>query len=83
MTYVALSRVRSLPGLHQSAFDSNFIIVSTGCLKEVNSLRVALKSDLPLYDIPVKPATGRKASKRKLTGKNAVVCNNLVTIAHF
>ena len=72
MAYVALSRVRSLAGLHLSAFDSNSIIVSTSCLKEVNRLREAFRSDLPLYDIPVKSATGRKVSKRKLTGKNDV-----------
>ena len=35
-------------------------VVSTSCLKEVNRL-----SDLPLNDIPVKPAT-------KVTGKNDV-----------
>ena len=72
MAYVALSRVRSLAGLHLSAFDPNSILVSTSCLKEVNRLREAFRSDLPLYDIPVKPATGRKASKRKLTGNNDV-----------
>ena len=69
MAYVELSRVRSLAGLHLSAFDPNSIIVSTSCLKEVNRLREAFRS---LYDIPVKSATGRKASKRKLTGKNDV-----------
>ena len=62
MAYVALSRVRSLAGLHLSSFDPNSIIVSTSCLKEVNRLREAFKSDLPLYDIPVKPATGSKRS---------------------
>ena len=69
---MALSRVRSLAGLHLSAFDPSSIIVSNSCLKEVNRLREAFRSDLPLYDIPVKPATGRKAGKRKLTGKNDV-----------
>ena len=72
MAYVALSRVRSLAGLHLSAFDPNSIIVSTSCLKEVNRLREAFRSDLPLYNIPVKSAAGQKASKRKLTGKNDV-----------
>ena len=33
MAYVALSRVRSLAGLHLSAFDPASIIVSTSCLK--------------------------------------------------
>ena len=37
--YVALSRVRSLAGLHLSAFDPKSITVSTNCLKEVNRLR--------------------------------------------
>ena len=70
MAYVALSRVRSLAGLHLSAFDPVSIIVSTSCLKEVNRLRETFRSDLPLYDIPVKPTTRRNTRKRKLTGKN-------------
>ena len=38
----------------------------------MNRLREAFRSHLPLYDIPVKPATGRYASKRNLTGKKDV-----------
>ena len=69
MAYVALSRVRSLAGLHLSAFDPASIIVSTSCLKEVNRLR---EKDLPQYDLPLMSKTGRIAKKRKLTGSNKV-----------
>ena len=70
MAYVALSRVRSLVGLHLSAVGPHSITVSTSCLKEVNCLRETFKSDLPLYDILVKPTTRCSTRKRKLTGKN-------------
>ena len=69
--YVALSRVRSLAGLQLSAFDPNSIIVSSGCLQEINRLRETYRKDLPLYDLPkVKPQTGHKVKKRKLTGSH-------------
>ena len=61
--------MRSLAGLHLSAFDPNSIIVSVNCLKEVNRLRETFRSDLPLYDIPSKSISRRKTVKRKLTGK--------------
>ena len=72
MAYVALSRVRSLAGLHLSAFDPASIIVSTSCLKEVNRLRETFRKDLPQYDLPLKSKTGCIAKKRKLTGSNKV-----------
>ena len=46
---MALSRVRSLAWLHLPAFDSKSITVSINCLEEVNRLRGAFRSDLPLY----------------------------------
>ena len=52
MAYVALSRVRSLTGLHLSAFDPKSIIVSTSCLQEVNRLRETFRIDFPLYQMP-------------------------------
>ena len=64
MAYVALSRVKSLAGLHLISFDKNSIKVNTKCLKEVNRLRELYRKDLPLYDIP----TASSHSKRKLTG---------------
>ena len=63
MTYVALSRVRSLNGLHLINFDPASIIVSSTCLEEVNRLRSLYRKDLPSYDIPKLHAC--KSRKRK------------------
>ena len=52
MVYVALSRVRSLDGLHLIDFDPASIIVSTNCLEEINRLRAIYRKDLSLYDVP-------------------------------
>ena len=67
MDYVALSRVRSLSGLHVSAFDPCSIIASPSCIKEINRLREAFRKDVPLYDMP--PQAKSRAAKRKLTGE--------------
>ena len=67
MAYVALSRVRSLSGLHLSAFDLCSIIASPSCIREVNRLREAFRKDLPLYSITPRPKA--RATKRKLTGE--------------
>ena len=72
MAYVALSRVRSLAGLHLSAFDPKSIIVSTSCLQEANRLREAYRKDLPLYQMPSKVQPSSSGRKRKLTGNNEV-----------
>ena len=72
MAYVALSRVRSLAGLHLSAFDPKSIIVSTSCLQEANRLREAYRKDLPLYQMPSKVQPSSSGVKRKLTGNNEV-----------
>ena len=69
MAYVALSRVRSLAGLHLSAFHHKSIIVTTSCLKEVNRLRGIFRKDLPQYQLPKQSAT--TCRKRKLTGSNS------------
>ena len=69
MACVALSRVRSLAGLHLSAFDTKSISVSTSCLKEVNRLRGLFRNDLPQYQLPKQTAT--TCRKRKLTGSNS------------
>ena len=54
MAYVALSRLRSLSGLHLLAFDPRSIIVSPKCLQELNRLRQLYRKDLPLYAVPSK-----------------------------
>ena len=72
MAYVALSRVRSLAGLHLSAFDPKSIIVSTSCLQEANRLREAYRKDLQLYQMPSKVQPSSLGRKRKLTGNNEV-----------
>ena len=66
MAYVALSRVRSLSGLHLIAFDPNSVMISNKCLHEVNRLRQLYTKHLPLYDVPcvLEP---RKGTKRKLS----------------
>ena len=52
MAYVALSRIRTLNGVHLLAFDPNSITVSRGCLQEINRLRLLFRSDLPAYTLP-------------------------------
>ena len=52
MAYVALSRVRSLDGLHLTNFDPSSIIVSNASLEEANRLRSLYRNDLPCYEIP-------------------------------
>ena len=60
MAYVALSRVRSLSGLHLTHFDPASIIVSSSCLEEINRLRSIYRKDLPLYNIPKNKSSSRK-----------------------
>ena len=59
MAYVALSRVRSLSGVHLTSFDTASVRVSIKCLEEVNRLRETFRKDLPLYEKPVKPKPPR------------------------
>ena len=54
MAYVAMSRVRTLEGLHLTAFDPQSIIINNSCLEEVNRLRSMFRKDLPLYELPEK-----------------------------
>ena len=63
MAYVALSRVRSLSGVHLTAFSPTSIMASRTCVEEVNRLRQKYRLDLPTYDLPAK-----KSGKRKMTG---------------
>ena len=46
MAYVAISRVRTLAGLHLLAFDPKSIKVSDECVQEVNRLRELFRPDL-------------------------------------
>ena len=68
MSYVALSRVKTLSGLHLVAFEDTSIRVSAGCIKEINRLKSCYRSDLPHIEVPVT----RKHAKRKVTGTSAV-----------
>ena len=62
MAYVALSRLKSLAGVHLVAFTPQSVKVNVKCLKEVNRLRQEYRTDLPLHDVSVSSA----ATKRKL-----------------
>ena len=66
MAYVALSRVRSLSGLHLVAFHLKSIMVSISSLEETNRLRKQ-NTKLPLYSLPTQSKTNRK---RKITSIN-------------
>ena len=52
MSCVALSRVKTLSGLHLVAFEDPSIRVSAGCIKEINTLRSCCRSDLPHIEVP-------------------------------
>uniref|UniRef100_A0A1X7VFT9 DNA helicase Pif1-like 2B domain-containing protein n=1 Tax=Amphimedon queenslandica TaxID=400682 RepID=A0A1X7VFT9_AMPQE len=62
MAYVALSRVRTLNGLHLS-FDPLSVKVSNLCLNEINRLRTNFRNDLP----QIKKSKGKKR-KIQVTG---------------
>ena len=47
MAYVALSRVRTLNGLHLLSFDPLSVKVSNPCINEINRLKSKFRSDLP------------------------------------
>ena len=53
MAYVAISRVRTLEGLHLTAFDSESISVKNSCIEEINRLRSCFRKDLPLYELSI------------------------------
>ena len=56
MAYIAISRVRTLEGLHLTAFDSKSISVNNSCLKEVNRLCSCFRKDI--YEIHQTPIAG-------------------------
>ena len=68
MAYVARSRVRTLEGLHLTAFDPQSIIINNGCLEEVNRFRSTFRKDLPLYELPEKK---KRPVKRNLLDEDA------------
>uniref|UniRef100_A0A1X7TG05 DNA helicase Pif1-like 2B domain-containing protein n=1 Tax=Amphimedon queenslandica TaxID=400682 RepID=A0A1X7TG05_AMPQE len=64
MAYVALSRVRTLSGVHLTCFNPKSLMVSSCSIKEINRLRQLYRPDLPQYAIP----TDCGSRKRTLTG---------------
>uniref|UniRef100_A0A1X7V5S6 Uncharacterized protein n=1 Tax=Amphimedon queenslandica TaxID=400682 RepID=A0A1X7V5S6_AMPQE len=64
MVYVALSRVRTLSGVHLTCFNPKSLMVSSCSIKEINRLRQLYRPDLPQYAIP----TDCGSRKRTLTG---------------
>ena len=68
MSYVALSRVKTLSRLHLVTFEDTSIRVSAGCIKEINRLRSCYRRDLPQIEVPVT----RKHAERKTTSILAV-----------
>ena len=72
MAYVAISRFRTLAGLHLLGFDPRSIKVNTERVQEVNRLRQQYKPDLPpitLYNDESKP-TKHKLSALLLEGES-------------
>ena len=63
MAYVALSRVRTLNGLHLLSFDPLSVKVSNPCINEINGLRSKFRSDLPQIK-----NSKRKKRKIQVTG---------------
>uniref|UniRef100_A0A1X7UWN8 OTU domain-containing protein n=1 Tax=Amphimedon queenslandica TaxID=400682 RepID=A0A1X7UWN8_AMPQE len=63
MAYVALSRVRTLNGLHLLSFDPLSVKVCNPCINEINRLRNNIRNDLP----QIKKSKGKKR-KIQVTG---------------
>ena len=70
MAYVAISRVRTLEGLHLTAFDSESISVKNSCIEEINRLRSCFRKDLPLYELSID-------KKRPIKREMVDVCDDL------
>jgi len=71
MAHVAISRVRTLEGLHLTAFDPASISVNNSCLEEVNRLCSCFRKDLPLYEIPVQKKPPVKCTLLDVCDKEA------------
>ena len=72
MAYVALSRVRTLDGVHLVAFDQKSIMVSSKSLLEINRLRQLHRPDLMVYALLHEQSANRK---RKLRGTCMILPN--------
>ena len=64
MAYVAMSRVRTLAGLHLLSFDPKSIKVSMECTEEVNRLRKLFRSDIPCIELSAVPNPIKSKPKR-------------------
>ena len=53
MTYVALSRVKALSGVHLISFDVSSIMVGSESIQDINRLCALYRPDLPSYSLSV------------------------------
>ena len=77
MAYVALSRVRTLDGVHLTSFTPNSIMVSSDCVSEINRLRSTFRSDLHLHDIPSNSESKKVNGQLPLVKKSSSTTNFL------
>ena len=78
-TYVALSRVTSIEGLHLINFDPSSIKVNDQVLQEYNRLKYKYRPDLPL--IHVKQNNFNKVADNKwIMNKEFIKCQNSINL---
>ena len=65
MAYVALSRVRSLDGVHLVSMEPSSMLIDKNGLREYNRLRSTYRKDLPLFDMSKVKMTKRPKARKK------------------